>query len=60
VVWLGMGRPGFGEFVDRPVCWLVGHALTHPIYNTTYPYQDREWPAVVWRCSRCSVPVIVI
>jgi len=61
IIWQGMGRPSWSEFIDRPRCWLLGgHDLTHPIYSTTYPFNGTTYPAVVWRCSRCSIPVIVI
>ena len=60
VMWLGMARPSWSEFWDRPLCWLIGHDLTNPIFETTYPVGETIYPATIWRCSRHATPVIVI
>ena len=60
VIWLGMARPSWSEFWDRPVCWLVGHNLTNALFDTTCPVGETTYPAAVWRCSRHASLVTVV
>jgi len=42
--------------------WIIWQGMGRPSWSdsTTYPFNGTTYPAVVWRCSRCSIPVIVI
>ena len=46
-MWLGMGRPSLAEFWDRPACWFSEHDLTHPVFETTYEHNGRQYVAVL-------------
>jgi hypothetical protein len=51
---------GLREFLNRPACWLFGHDLTHPLFDTSAEYRGKLYPATVYRCSRHQMLVTVI
>lgn len=60
VLLAAMGLTGAGpiEFLDRPVCWIVGHPA--PGSRLLVPTTWNGHPAEVWRCSRCTLVVTVV
>lgn len=54
---VGIISPSISAFLDRPLCWLLGHpAGNRYLYPTTYMGQ----PAEAWRCERCHNVVILV
>lgn len=54
--WAAMGWPSVGDFLARPICYVVGHDLTRPLWESNY----EGHPCVVWVCSRHDAPVTVL
>lgn len=52
----GTVAPSLSDFLDRPLCWLVGHKPERYLF----PSVHNGHPAQVWRCARGHDPVIYV